>query len=249
MQHRALHTPSFHREGISLIGCAIMLFVRNAGPLFCLVAIVAIPVEFVKNYYFIDGYGTTGFFPLQRIDGITQVLFLCAITPMVVHFLLGRLSNEQQTLRTSIVWGLRKWTRMIVYGFVQNVIIFAGLILFIVPGLLYMVRLMLMPIVVAVEHTSTINPIEVSREMARGRYFRMAGYGAAGLVMVIAISAIVEFVVGSIIMEYWIYATVVDVLFDWFMQLFTIILLLVYLQIRTENPLAESAALIEEDKF
>ncbi|WP_114383881.1 hypothetical protein [Paenibacillus prosopidis] len=54
-----------------------------------------------------------------------------------------------------------------------------------------------------------------------------------------AFGVIVGFVAFSIPVDSWIAATVLDVLLDWFSQLITIILLLVYLQIRTESREAQ----------
>lgn len=176
------------------------------------------------------------------MDGITRLLFLCIITPIVVHFILGKMTQATVGIIPSLVWGLRKWTRMIMYGFLQNVIVFAGLLLFIVPDVLFAVRLMLMPIVVSVEHTSSINPMEVCREMARGRFFKFLGYALVGYAALAAFVVTAGFVMFSMTVNSWVASTVLDVLLDWFSQLITIILLLVYLKTRTENKEAQIEA-------
>lgn len=239
MKQLQLQVPDFHLKGWALLGHAFTLFFKNTVPILFIVALIAIPVETIKNYYFVDWYENTGFFSTQRMDGITGLLILCVITPIVVNYLLSQMTQANVGISLSLVWGLRKWTRLIMYGFLQNVIVFAGLLLFIVPGVLFAVRLMLMPIVVSVEHTSSINPMEVCRKMARGRFFKFAGYALVGYAALAAFGVIVGFVAFSMPVDSWIAATVLDVLLDWFSQLITIILLLVYLQTRTESKEAQ----------
>jgi hypothetical protein len=50
------------------------------------------------------------------------------------------------------------------------------------------------------------------------------------------------FVMFSMTVNSWVASTVLDVLLDWFSQLITIILLLVYLKTRTENKEAQIEA-------
>lgn len=160
MNHHQLLITELRRKGFSLLGHAFGLLFKNAFPILSFVALIAIPVELIKNYYFVDWSGESGFFSLLQTDSITQLVFLSVITPMVVHYILGQMTEAKAGIWASFLWGLQKWLRMIMYGFLQNVIVFAGLLLFIVPGVLFAVRLMLMLIVVSTQNTSRINPLE-----------------------------------------------------------------------------------------
>jgi hypothetical protein len=104
------------------------------------------------------------------------LFFLSAITPMIVHCLLGQMTANNTGIRQSLLWSMRKWVRMIMYGFLQNIILFTGVNMLVVPGLIFAVWLMLMPIFVSVEDTSRSNPLQECRGMARGRFFKFAGY-------------------------------------------------------------------------
>lgn len=250
MNHLQLPIPEFRRKGFSLLGHAFALLFKNALPILSFIALIAVPIEILKNYYFVDRVGESGFFAMRRSEGITQLLFLSVITPMVVHYILGKMTEAKVNVWPSIAWGLRKWPRMIMYGFLQNVIVFAGLLLFIVPGVFFAVHLMLMPIVVSAENTSRINPLEVSREMARGHFFKFAGYALVGYGAWLAFGLLIGFIVSNIHLGDWFATTVYDVLMDWFGQLLPIILLLVYLQVQTERKdlaqeSSDSAAQVE----
>lgn len=239
MKQMHLDVPDFELKGFALLRYAFSLFFRNAGPIFLLTALIAVPVEIIKNYYFVDWNDYGEIYSSPRYDNIAKLLFLCATTPMVVHFILGKMKQANLSFRSSIQWGVRKWIRMIMYSFLQSVIIIAGIFLLIIPGLIYAVRLILMPIIVSVENTSAINPMELSRTMSRGRYFKFAGYALTGYAAMLTFTIIITtapmLLSTMTSIDHWIVWAAFDVLFDWFSQLLIVILLLVYLKVRTAN--------------
>jgi hypothetical protein len=235
MNQLQLPIPDYRRKGFSLLGHAISLFFKNALPIMFFVAIIAFPIEAIKNYYFFNAVERDGILPGSRMDHIVDLFFLCAITPMVVHFILGRMTGTVPNLSISLLWGVRKWMRMIVYNFLYSVIIFAGIIMLVIPGLLFVVWLMLLPIIVAIYDTSRINPLSVSRELARKRYFKFVGYALGGYGAIAVIGFTPPLLASFFWSESWITSTLVDVWLDWVTQLMTVVLLLVFLQARTEH--------------
>lgn len=71
MNHHQLLIAELRRKGFSLLGHAFGLLFKNAFPILSFVALIAIPVELIKNYYFVDWSGESGFFSLLQTDSIT----------------------------------------------------------------------------------------------------------------------------------------------------------------------------------
>jgi len=176
MNHLQLPIPEYRRKGFSLLGHAFALYFKNALPILFLVAIITVPVEAIKNYYYFEQDDSIIFFPTSSTDNVVSLFFLCIITPMIIYYILGKMTGASGGMMLPILWGLRKWPRMIVYTFLHSVIIIAGIIVFVVPGFLFAVWLMLLPIIVSIADTSRINPMTMSRDFARGRYFKFVGY-------------------------------------------------------------------------
>jgi hypothetical protein len=164
MNHLQLPIPEYRRKGFSLLGDAFALFFKHGFPILFFVAVIAVPVEAIKNYYYFDPATDYGFFEsMSRWDNVIGLFFLSAITPMIVHYILGQMTAANAGIKPSLLWGMRKWLRMIMYGFLQNVILLAGIMMLVVPGLIFAVWLMLMPIIVSVEDTSRSNPLQEYR--------------------------------------------------------------------------------------
>lgn len=235
MNHLQLPIPEYRRKGFSLLGDAFALFFKHGLPILFFVAIVAVPVEAIKNYYYYDPASGNGIFDsISRWDNVVGLFFLSAITPMIVHYILGQMTATKAGIKPSLLWGMRKWLRMIMYSFLQNVIIFAGVIMLVVPGLIFAVWLMLMPIFVSAQDTSRSNPLQECREMARGRFFTFAGYALGGYAAIVLVGMLTGFATYLIPSDSWIAATIMDVWIDWFSELITVVFLLVFLQVKTE---------------
>ncbi|MDQ8737475.1 hypothetical protein [Paenibacillus sp. LHD-38] len=234
MNHLQLPIPEYRRKGFSLLKHAVTLFFKNGLPLLFIVAIMAVPVEAIKNYYFFEPSDSEIFFPSSRMDNLVYLLFLSAITPMVIHFILGRMNASTAGLKASLLWGLRKWPRMIVYSFLNGAIVAAGIVMFVVPGLLFAVWLMLLPVIVSVMDTSRINPLTVCRELARRRYFKFVLYAVGGYAAFAVLFFILIALFSFMSSDSWITATLFDLCFDWLIQLISIVMLLVFLQVKTE---------------
>lgn len=235
MNQFQLLVPEYRRKGFPLLSHAFSLFTKNMLPIFALVAILTLPAEVIKYYFVDESWNARGFFSSTTgMDAIIQLIFLSVVSLMVVYYILGRLTGENVGLKQSIKFGIRKWPKILIYGFLQNAIISAGLILFVIPGILCAVWLMLLPVIVAVTDTSRTNPLEICREMARRRFFKFAGYAIGGgaitgLVLVPGIGIAALLPTQSVIVN-----LVLDLYINFAFQFFVIVLLLVFLQVNTE---------------
>ena|GEM_PF-7054166 len=225
-------------NGGGVLGLTFSLFIKNAGVLLFITAITVVPIELISYY---------GFHPASdSMDSLRTVLisllFLTLLTPVVVHYLIERLRDEKGNIAQAYRWGMRKWLRMIMYDFLQSVILTAGFLLFIIPGLFMYVRLLLLPAVVSIENTSVTNPLESSRNMAKGQFWAFIGYGIVIKGFTFFVSWVtgklfvgVDFINGFSVALYYLFV-------DWISLLGVILPLVLYLKIRTEQNTASAKA-------
>ncbi|MFF2484455.1 YciC family protein [Paenibacillus sp. NPDC058071] len=222
--------PELRLSGWGVLGKAFRLFAGNALPFLLMAAIVALPVELLKNYwlYTTEREGTF-------LTDSSTALFLCVLTPIVTFYLIHKMRDGKASVWCSFGWGLRRWPRIVLYGFLQSVITSAGFLLLIVPGLFMFVRLMLLPIVVSVENTSVANPLETSRNMAVGQFWRYIGYAVAILLSIGLLTYGLYDVAYHFLNEHWIIMAFVDAAADWLMLFYTVLLVVIYLNDRKDH--------------
>jgi hypothetical protein len=229
-------------NGGGVLGQTFSLFIKNAGMLLFITAITAVPIELIANYGFIYTSDSWGY-PIREI--IISEIFLTLLTPVVIHYLIERLRGGKGNVAEAYRWGLRKWVRIIMYHFLQSVILLAGFLLFIIPGLFMYVRLLLLPAVVSIENTSVTNPLESSRNMAKGQFWSFIGYG----IVVNGFTYFVGWVTGKLFdgvdLINGISVTLCNLFIDWISLLGVILPLVLYLKIRTEQNKAADGAVEE----
>lgn len=111
-------------------------------------------------------------------NGIPSVLLLTIVDlilsslaiPAVVHGLL-----RKPAVGPALAWGRRQWMRTLGKQILVDVTVILYGLLLIVPGLLAAIRLAFVPVIIAVEGDRAIQPLERSRELAKGRMWRIVG--------------------------------------------------------------------------
>ncbi|SFF31593.1 hypothetical protein SAMN05216378_5924 [Paenibacillus catalpae] len=226
-------------NGGGVLRLTFTLFIKNAGVLLFITAITAVPVELIANYSFIYDSDSWGY-SIREI--IISFIFLTLLTPVVIHYLIERLRGSKGSVAEAYRWGLRKWARMIMYDFLKSIILTAGFLLFIIPGFFMYVRLLLLPAVVSIENTSVTNPLESSRNMAKGQFWAFIGYG----IVINGITYLAGRVTGKLFdgvgFINGISVTLCNLFIDWISLLGVILPLVLYLKIRTEQNRAAQAA-------
>lgn len=220
------------------------LFIKNAGVLLLITAITVVPVQLVSNYGFPYEFKLLSY---SIRDAIISLIFLTLLIPVVAHYLIERLQGGKGSIAQAYRWGLRKWLRMIMYDFLQNVIITAGLLLFLIPGLFMYVRLMLLPIVVAIENTSVTNPLETSRNMAKGQFWVFIGYS----IVINGFTILVTWAAGELLISLdfinGISVTLFYLFINWISLMGIILPLVLYLKIKSEqNSAAAETSVVQQ---
>jgi hypothetical protein len=112
---------------------------------------------------------STGVLSIVALNVVDLALSSLAI-PAIVYGLL-----REPAVWPALGWGRRQWMRMLRQQLLVDVTVILYGTLLIVPGLVAAVRLAFVPVVIAVEGDHAAQPLERSRELAKGRMWRIVG--------------------------------------------------------------------------
>lgn len=218
---------------------SLKLYFRHFPAVLLLVIPVALPVEWIKNYYFSDPYES--FWTTMRKDGLVELLFLSVITPAAILYFHGKITGAPVPASRIIGQAIRKWPRIIVYHFAKNVAITAGLILLVIPGILLYGRLFLLDTVIALEPRGQ-NPLTRSLWITKGNLIPIL----AGALVVFLLVELPSWLLGIplyLLIEvfrpeaYWLGDTLLDLWIDVTSVLFLVLGLKFYM--RLNGPQAQ----------
>lgn len=138
------------------------------------------------------GVPASGILSILILNVVDLILSSLAI-PAVVYGLV-----RAPDLSAALRWGRRQWLRTLGMQALVDVTVLLYGALLIVPGLIMMVRLALVPVIVAIEGDRATRPLERSRELSKGRMWRIVGVllplalvdGAANFVLLGRISGV-----------------------------------------------------------
>jgi len=152
-----------------LLAESARLFASRFGFIVTITILVYLPGHLLYQFL-IDAFEvpSTGILSVLLLDLLDLVLSSLAI-PAVVYGLV-----RKPSLGPSMDWGRRQWARMLGWQLLVDITVILYAALLIIPGLVAMVKLAFVPAIVAIEGEHESRPLERSRELARGRMWRIA---------------------------------------------------------------------------
>ncbi|OPA73781.1 hypothetical protein BVG16_27245 [Paenibacillus selenitireducens] len=219
-------------QGMNLLRKAWGLYIKNIMKIICIVMIVALPVEAIKNFLLIDiDIGTI----TSRTVMITFILnLLLSIVPsVIICFMFPQMMKERTiSVKESFQQGVKFWPKVIGFGIIVKFLVIIGMICFIVPGLVYTTRFLFVNYIIILEGTYGNNPISRSNQMVKGRTWEF-------FMILVSIGLIqwgISYFLGYVI-DSWVIGTVTDVITDIMLEFTTVLFLVAYLILRRyENP-------------
>ncbi|WP_156826129.1 hypothetical protein [Paenibacillus terrigena] len=219
---------------MNLFRTAWQYFIQNFLKILSIVLIIAVPVEGLIYYFFQDTmegkvYG------LQILLNLIMSALLTIIPSTIICMMFPKIVNgEEVGLREAFRKGLKYWFKLTIYVFVVRIISALGLLLFIIPGLIFVVRMLFVDYIIMLEGTYGNNPIKRSNEMIKGR---------TGEFMLIMVGVgIVQWGLDYVFRTYihldpWLLSLISGVISELFIEFMTVLFLIAYLYIRKyENP-------------
>jgi hypothetical protein len=156
---------------LAILRDALRLFTAHIGLISAMTLLVYIPghllYQIAAAVFDVPSNGILSILLLEVLDIVLSALAV----PAVVYGLLRR--GRPATIGDCMRWGTRQWMRTLSQQMMVEVTVTLYAAMLIVPGVIAMVRLIFVPVIVAVEGDTQPAPLQRSRELANGRGWRI----------------------------------------------------------------------------
>ncbi|HVX48423.1 MAG TPA: hypothetical protein VHA05_03645 [Candidatus Saccharimonadales bacterium] len=133
---------------------------------------------------------------LLAIGAVIICVYTVLLGPAIVHIQLKSARMEKASYESAWATSKKFWWRYLILSVTVGLTIFVGLILFIVPGLIFIRRYFLSQFALIDQDLGTRDSMRFSNELSKGR--AMSVWGVIGVYVLIAIPSFVP-IIGSII--------------------------------------------------
>jgi hypothetical protein len=164
---------------------AFRLLFSNLGLLAAIILTVWLPGNIVINYAAYNMQEPDNPFATMRFNNFIEGAFGPIYVGGMIYALAQRKQGKWVTYSEAISVGFRNWGRLFGTRFVTGFIVLAGLILFIIPGIILLLKYALIDNVVVLEETSGGEARERSAALTTGKRWQIVGAYVVYSLMVI----------------------------------------------------------------
>lgn len=192
-------------------------------PLAAIVLTVRIPLNLLLQYlYYSFILDDQAFFGAAILTGLIDPIFIAAI----VYFLYTIKEGDAITYREAMVAGVKNWGRLLIAEVEAGLMVFGGLLLLLIPGLVLIVRYTLLAPVVVIE--GRMGALARCRTLAKGQMWELFALFMIGILLseVLAFGSQLLAITWTPLNQYWIMAgfdSLVDIVYG-----LTIVVFFVY---------------------
>jgi hypothetical protein len=160
-----------------LLEAGWQIWVQNFKDILMVVLCVYLPINLIRALipfdFLVNAYGIPGYRIIHFLLNLVGFLYLVSLTIIVDRAVEGqRLPWTDAIKRALPKWGKVVWTELL-----WMVIIIAGLICFLVPGVIYQNYYIFMVSVVVLRDRSGKSALDYSRSLVSGQWWRIFGIG------------------------------------------------------------------------
>jgi hypothetical protein len=156
---------------LRLLSASVRLWATRLGFLTGVTLLVYLPghllFQFAAYLFDLPSGGLPSLFMVEVLDLILAAL----VMPAAVYGLVRKTGGA--SLGDALRWGLRQWMRTLGNQVKVEITVMLYGLLLIVPGVVAMVRLTFVPIIIAIEADRQAQPLEHSRSLADGQFWRI----------------------------------------------------------------------------
>ena len=232
----------------TLFKASLKMFFDNFWQIAFLVTVVYLPVELIKNILLFGANQQDNWKITFRVESFISAVISPLLIPALVYMLVYNKKNgEYPPLTESLKWGMSKWGRVFGVNFISGAAIIGGLILLVVPGIMFAVWFSLAAVMVSIEGLQQEHPLEKSRALTKGHRWMLFFTYCSGYLLFIAAAILVGVVEAIFDISNAYLTTFSDVIFDVMLEFLTVTSILAYLHFRkTEAAVKTSAEPIKE---
>ena len=175
----------------------------------------------------LGGTFATAFFGAFVIMIVLQYL----LTGTVVYGTLQYLDGQKSSIFSSLAQGLRRIFPIVIVAIITTILVWIGLILLIVPGVIVALMLCVAIPVLMVEGPGIIASLSRSRALTKGSRWRLLGLFLIALIATTVVTMVISLVAGLVLMLLGDLGATVSTVVDLALQLFTTVFLAVVLAV------------------
>ncbi|MEJ2422498.1 MAG: hypothetical protein P8018_12500 [Acidobacteriota bacterium] len=238
--------PSVSTLG-ELMSRALRVYRDNFKAIFTILFIVFVPLDLLEQYYAASLGPSTRIHPQQLfVLMLFKGLFGSLTVPAIVYVIIHRYRTDASTtLGSAFRWGVRQWPRVFFNRLLAGILILGGLFFFIVPGIVLAVSLVFTDMVVTIEGDRQDHVLTRSWNLSGGKRWFLFSAWLAGELLILSSSLFLAVLVQPL--HNWIAAAGADFMSYLVAQIWTVMVLVLYLSF-TGLERSREAALLEEAK-
>ncbi len=225
----------------SVLRYGLATYFRHFGLIFRTVVAVWLPVELVKNYLYYK-LGVQNSAVTWRIEGLLQEVFGTLVVPAIIFGIVETTrTGSRPSVRECLRWSRPKWGATIGATFRAGLIVGLGLVLLIVPGIVFLTWYVFVTHAVAVEDRSKSDALSRSKQLSAGHRWTIFGVGLVVVLvwLLLLFAASVSFAFA----DHWLAATAVDLVNDVAFELPTVVFLMYFLHLVQREKHQSSVAI------
>jgi formate hydrogenlyase subunit 3/multisubunit Na+/H+ antiporter MnhD subunit len=218
----------------TLLGETFRTFFRNLGFISALILVVWVPLEFIKNYLIYQSGLQENVASIVRADMFLEGVFGSLTAPALIYGLVKKFQTGQNpSIRQCYQWGFRFWGKVFVNRLLSGLAILGGIVLLVVPGIVFSVWFVLVDQVVAIEGDTQNRVLTRSKQLTEGYRWMLflSGLSVLGIFFFAGMISIIFLA----FFDYWYVSAIIDSALDVVDRIFTIMLLLFYLNRVSES--------------
>lgn len=221
-----------------LLGRALSLYFGNIVSIASITLVVFVPVELAKNYFLHAAKLEDDVVAGSRIETLVGSVFGSLVTAALLHALHHKIrTGHDLGVREALSRGAKRWGNVFSARFRSGLYILGGLLLLVVPGLMWIVKYALTDEIATLDpDLSASRVLPRSAELTRGHMWKICGVGLLAFLPVFTF----QFAggVASGFADSWVVTAVIDCVSDVVYRFLVAVSLLVYLGL---NDRAEAA--------
>jgi hypothetical protein len=214
----------------SLVGQSLQLLFRYFRPIAAITLIVFAPVEIAKNLLLYRAGVQDNLALTIRLDMTLGAIFSSLVAPALIYALVGAMrTGSVPGLGECFRWGRRQWWRTFANRWLAGLAILGGLILLVIPGVIFAVWFCLVDPIVAIEGDKQRKVLTRSRDLTRNHRWTIFGAGCLCFLLMLVVSLLIG--IPLALVDHWFVTATIDCLSDVASSFFTVLMLVVYLRL------------------
>jgi len=180
-----INFPVVKVDGVgNLLKATLRTWFANLGTVSKIVLMVFLPLEVIKNYIYAAG-AQDNLALIIRIEMLIEGVFGSLTVPALIYALITVFrTGSAPSIGESFRWGRRQWARVFGNRWLAGMAMLGGLILLIIPGIVFAVWFVFVDAIVSIEGDKQRHVLKRSRELTKGHRWMLFFSGVIAFILI-----------------------------------------------------------------